>query len=356
MKTITKPQSWLNRDECAALRGLAILGIMLHNYCHWLGFAVKENEYTFNSANTDGLWNALASPDAMLPVHLLSYFGHYGVPVFLFLSGFGLVMKYERSADTVPTWRFTRYHYMKLLRMMIPGFVAFTIFDAITPGSFRFHAHNVIAQLLMLINLLPQPDRIIWPGPYWFFGLMMQLYIVYRLTLYRRHWGWAVGLTAVCWAAQALCLPMDETLNRLRYNCVGGMLVFCAGLLAARHLPNARMNAIGRMTWTGVAVIATLVVLACCTSFQPWLWAPLAVVVATVALVKALPGTVLRPLSWLGGISAAIFVAHPLLRKVFIPISRRGDIYDGLLLYIIATVAVSWMFMLIINKIPKPKL
>ena len=50
-----------------------------------------------------------------------------------------------------------------------------------------------------------------------------------------------------------------------------------------------------------------------------------------------------------------MFVAHPLLRKVFIPISRRGDIYDGLLLYVIATVAVSWMFMIIINRIPKPK-
>ena len=57
----------------------------------------------------------------------------------------------------------------------------------------------------------------------------------------------------------------------------------------------------------------------------------------------------------LPGISAAMFVAHPLLRKVFIPISRRGDIYDGLLLYVIATVAVSWMFMIIINRIPKPK-
>ena len=34
--------------ESKALRGIAILGIILHNYCHFLGFAVKENEYTFN--------------------------------------------------------------------------------------------------------------------------------------------------------------------------------------------------------------------------------------------------------------------------------------------------------------------
>lgn len=355
MKATTKPAAWLSRDECAALRGLAIMAIMLHNYCHWLGFAVKENEYTFNADNTSRLWGAIAHADASLPVHMLSYFGHYGVPVFLFLSGFGLVMKYEGSMPQLPAWRFTRYHYLKLLRMMVPGFVAFTIFDAITPGPFHFEAENVAAQMLMVINLLPSPDRIIWPGPYWFFGLMMQLYIVYRLALYRRHWAWAAVLVALCWAAQAACQPTGEPLNRLRYNCIGGMLVFVAGLMAARHLPAARLNAISRPAWAAAAAVCTALLLACCTSFQAWLWAPLAVVAASVALVKALPAATLRPLSWLGGISAAMFVAHPLLRKVFIPISRRGDVYDGLVLYIIATVAVSWMFMLIINKIPKPK-
>ena len=355
MNSKANTRAWLNRDECAALRGLAIMAIVLHNYCHWLGFAVKENEYTFNAANSERLWAAVASPDAMLPVHLLSYFGHYGVPVFLFLSGFGLVMKYERGAAVPQAGRFVRYHYLKLLRMMVPGFVAFTIVDAITPGAFRFQAEYVIAQLLMVINLLPQPDRVIWPGPYWFFGLMMQFYVVYRLLLCRRHWAWVAALVAVCWAVQAVCPPTGDALNRLRYNFVGGMLVFGTGLLAARLLPAWRMVAVGKGAWAAVAAGGTALTVACCTSFGAWLWAPLMVVAASVGVVKALPGGALRVLSWLGGISAAMFVAHPLLRKVFIPISRRGDVYDGLVLYIIATVAVSWMFMLVINRIPKPK-
>ena len=41
----------LTRKECSALRGIAILGIMLHNYCHWLRMAVKENEFTFSATN-----------------------------------------------------------------------------------------------------------------------------------------------------------------------------------------------------------------------------------------------------------------------------------------------------------------
>ena len=83
----------LSRPACNALRGLAIIGIFLHNYCHWLGPIIKENEYQYFQHNVDWLNQVMVSMDLNLPVHLLSFFGHYGVPVFLFLSAYGLVMK-----------------------------------------------------------------------------------------------------------------------------------------------------------------------------------------------------------------------------------------------------------------------
>ena len=213
------------------MRGIAILGIMLHNYCPYVKGIVKENEYQFVDGRCDRLWEVLTNPDEFLPMHLLSFFGHYGVPVFLFLSGYGLIKKYETSPN--PS-NFLRYHYLKLLRMLIVGFVLFIMVDAVTPGRFPYHWDNVIAQLLMYINVLPEPDKIIWPGIYWFFGLMLQLYIVYRLLLYRRSSWLVVGLIVVCWLLQAFCEPDGEVLNRLRYNCIGGMLPFGLGLLLAR--------------------------------------------------------------------------------------------------------------------------
>ena len=48
--------SLLTRAECNAMRGLAIMGIFLHNYCHWLGPVVKENEYEYHQGNVDWLW------------------------------------------------------------------------------------------------------------------------------------------------------------------------------------------------------------------------------------------------------------------------------------------------------------
>ncbi len=92
-----------------------------------------------------------------------------------------------------------------------------------------------------------------------------------------------------------------------------------------------------------IAVLSSALTLALCFNFQTWLWAPVAVILTSGAVIKMLPATVLRPLIWTGAISAAMFVTHPILRKIFIPISRHGDIYDGLLLYVVTAVTVAWL-------------
>ena len=354
-------QELLSRAECTAMRGIAILAIVLHNYCHFIGKIVKENEYQFFTSNNDRLWHALTNPDELLPVHLLSYFGHYGVPVFLFLSGFGLVKKYERG-DRVATLPFVRYNYLKLLRMLIVGFSLFIIVDMLTPGRFQFHWYNVVAQLAMYINVLPEPDRIIWPGIYWFFGLMIQLYIIYRLLLYRRNSWWVVGLIAVCWLLQAFCDPDGETLNRLRYNSIGGMLPFGLGIIVAR-IPTLGMkwsqtgnDLFPRWEYLAALLVSSGLIVAMCFWYQAWFWIPALIIIGTIALVKVMPKWMLSIITWIGSISAAMFVAHPIARKLFITVAWKQDIYDGLMLYVIATIALSWAVKQIIDRIPSPKL
>lgn len=61
-------------------------------------------------------------------------------------------------------------------------------------------------------------------------------------------------------------------------------------------------------------------------------------------------------LGWLGNVSAALFVIHPAIRKVFITVSRQGDIYTGLLLYAIASLGAAWLVMKLMRHIPNPKL
>ena len=355
----------LTRTECAAMRGIAILAIMLHNYCHFNSKIVQENEYQFMSFNNDRLWQVLSNPTELLPVHLLSYFGHYGVPVFLFLSCFGLVRKYESEPTETNPISFLRYHYLKLLRMLIVGFSIFLVVDAVTPGRFAFHWDNVIAQLLMFINVLPEPGKIIWPGIYWFFGLMMELYIVYRLLLYRRSNLYVIALIVICWLLQTFCDPDGETMNRLRYNFIGGMLPFGLGLMVGRVRLGAHSSAITRIlecaygrigVWIITALLSTIIIFVMSFNFHSWLWIPVFIIIGTIALVKVMPEAVLKLFIWFGGISAAMFVAHPIARKLFITVAWKQDIYDGLILYVIVTIALSWAVKQIIDRIPSPKL
>ena len=351
----------LTRKECTAMRGIAILAIVLHKYCHFIGKIVKENEYQFFTSNNDRLWQVISHPDELLPVHLLSYFGHYGVPVFLFLSGLGLVKKYEQN-EKMATLPFVRYNYLKLLRMLIVGFSLFIIVDILTPGRFQFHWYNVVAQLLMYINVLPEPDRIIWPGIYWFFGLMIELYIVYRVLLYRQKNIWVIALIAVCWALQMFCDPEGETLNRLRYNFIGGMLPFGLGILFARIPTVGTMCSLtGNKTfpyWEHLLILLLSMALIVAMSFwyQSWFFVPVFVIIGTIALVKVMPKWMLSIITWVGSISAAMFVAHPIARKLFITVAWKQDIYDGLMLYIIAVIALSWAVKQLIDRIPRPKL
>ena len=162
---------------------------------------------------------------------------------------------------------------------------------------------------------------------------------VYRLLLWRKGDVYALLLIAVCWAMQAFCDPEGDTLNRVRYNFMGGVLPFCAGLLYARH--GKQLTHGVRMTLMVISVVAVFFF---SFNFQTWLWAPLFVCTASIGIVKLLPKTVNEWIAWVGTISAALFVLHPLTRKIFIPISRHGDVYTGLLLYIVASIALAWFY------------
>ena len=342
----------------ACMRGLAIIGIFLHNYCHWLGPMVKENEYTFNAENVTRMNHALVHPDGQLPLHLLSFFGHYGVPVFLFLSGYGLFKKYQDVQ--APVGRFLYTHYLKLFRMMAVGFALFIAVDTLNPPSWHYDSLKVISQLLMFNNLLPRPDKMIWPGAFWFFGLMMQFYLLYRLVLHRRHWGITALLMALCVIVQLQLPPLSEAMNRYRYNFMGGMLPFGLGLLYAQFHKSATLWGNDNVKQSAALLVCIALAYYLSQSFLGWTFAPAVICVATLLAAKLLARVAVmawlyRALCWMGGISAALFVTHPITRKLIIPISRHGQPYLGLLLYIVASIALAWVADKLIKRIPLPK-
>ena len=74
------------------MRGVAILCIMFHNFLH-LTLPTIENEFSFSELRTDTFVSSLSAQPAWALADVMSFLGWYGVAVFIFLSGYGLVRK-----------------------------------------------------------------------------------------------------------------------------------------------------------------------------------------------------------------------------------------------------------------------
>jgi len=83
----------MNRLECSTLRCIAIVSIMLHNFAHKLPDAAPENEFSFSLEHYEYFWDCVFGKDFL--IQIFSFFGHLGVPVFVFLTGYGLARKYD---------------------------------------------------------------------------------------------------------------------------------------------------------------------------------------------------------------------------------------------------------------------
>ena len=108
--------------------------------------------------------------------------------MFAFLSGYGLVKKYERPGVQVKIGGFVAYRYLKLLRLMLLPLLAFHLIYAFYNfWTLATSWQNIVAQLLTVVNITaaPNPATAIFPGPFWFFGMIMEMYVIYRLVLYR---------------------------------------------------------------------------------------------------------------------------------------------------------------------------
>ncbi|MBR2147061.1 MAG: acyltransferase [Muribaculaceae bacterium] len=368
----------LTKRQCDVLRGIAIMGIFLHNFCHWLHGGHHENEYLFfkeHSMRMWDYWNNVFSGnfDGFEFIQFFSFFGHYGVPLFLFLSGFGLVMKYERAGEPrVKALPFIGYQWLKLFRLMILGYVLSVLVYDVWCGC-SFHLWNeVVSQLTLIVNLIfESPGRALMPGPYWFFGLMFEVYIMYALCIYstrdKKLWRWLmpVALIVVAWLPMALSEVHTMHLEYMRYNVVVAILPFMLGVIVARY----GMPKLPKWALVAVAIISMPMLAVFNLDFQSWLWAPVLVIAGSVAFVKLFDsysatatGVVMRPLAWMGVMSSCIFVVHSLPRMpifkfvLWLQPNLMYSDYAWLAVYIALTLLLAWLYKQYLKFVPSVQL
>ena len=75
-------------------KGIAILMILFHNFFHWLPPKIGENEQDFDLLRFRTYLNICFDSPELIIQATFSFFGHFGVSIFLFLSAYGLTKKY----------------------------------------------------------------------------------------------------------------------------------------------------------------------------------------------------------------------------------------------------------------------
>ena len=334
------------------LRGLAILSIILHNYTHWMHGAIFENEFMYQSWHVSKLLDYLSHPDGRLPLQFFSFFGHYGVVIFVFLSAYGLEKKYGRTTKEVRPLPFIWTHYLKLLSMCIVGYAAYLLLNALYESYPPTLIYGILSQLSMLSNLNIFSHNTYAPGPYWYFGLMLQLYVVYRLLLFRRSWGVIVGAILVCSIAQAFVIPDGATMAWLRNNFVGSILPFGLGLLYARYEEDIQLS---KTAYGIIALVSIALIFVTSLSFLPWITTPIFACALGISCTLLLPQSVNKPLAWVGGISAAIFVSHPIVRQLGLAMAEKHHFspYQSVLTFLISALLLGALFQPILNRSSK---
>lgn len=351
----------LTRNDTALLKGAAILAIVLHNFCHWVPGAVVENEYNFHAENARRLVDIIVSGGPHVVLNIFSHLGCYGVPVFLFLSGYGVVKKYEQPAaagqGAVPVWNFARYNALKLWRLMLAGMILLFIYETFFSSGWRHGVMNVIYMLTFVTNFFPQtgdtflPKQDLLLGPWWYFSLTMQMYMLYRVCYYRRGDVPVAVSVAVCVILQVLSVtvwdsPKQEVLHYLRYTFLACLLPFALGVWAARH--TVRISA-------ALYVAAWVVFAGGCFNVFLWILSPVALVVIVMPLVRLARRAVRFPLEWTGGISAALFVVHPVVRCFLNPRTAE-NIYITISEYLAVSIIAAWALTALLKYIPGPRL
>lgn len=224
----------ISKDETSLIKGFAILLITLHNYFHWISPSPGENEFDFNPDRIFNLFHDIADfPTECINI-LFSYFGHFGVQLFIFISGYGLTLSFIKNPRSWGGFLVNRLK--KIYPLILTGIVFLFIFDLLAYQEFITNItwKELAYKCLFIHTLLPESGlRVI--GPWWFFGLIVQLYILFPFLfrlLKKNPTIWFCILCILAYGAVFVSQYFFQDLKDTPFleNAPGHMPEFCLGI------------------------------------------------------------------------------------------------------------------------------
>jgi len=336
----------ITREQSLNMKGLGIFLIMIHNFVDHL-LDISCNEMSFSQEATDAFTSHIFTSSALW--YLFSFAGWIGVPLFFFLSGYGLTKKY--GTNHIDIFQYIKQHVIKLWLLLIPVYLLYVIISHFCFGQAYYWKTQILSVITFTANI--HNVYFIEPGVYWFFGVILQFYILFLIfRKLKDKWLYALIVLFIIINYISLYCMSDLSMLKIRHNFTGWGVPFLLGIIAAR-----RDITIPKRWELPICVVSFLLVCLCMT-YKPLIpFSELFFVVFSISLVKM---CTLRPVAFLGVISASIFVVHPLIRMIMYkticpPHGASSHPISMTIFYIAVVLLLSWAHHILMKKVSSRK-
>ena len=345
-----------SKEQTVILKGVGILLIVLHNFYHNLTPIIGQNEFTFQSdIVTRFLQTIIHNPLDILRA-IFSYFGHYGVQIFIFFSAYGLTKKYYKK--TVKFDLFLRGRFNKVYLSFLICLAVYILLGLLKSGFLTsdkvLYWDSLLWKALLISNFIPN-QSFMPVGPWWFLPFILQFYVLYPFLLKGfQIYGSKFLLILSCisifaeWMINPVLIPLGLNLNFMVF---GHLPLFCLGMYyAAQERVNIRLE-----------IIALSLVLFIFGNLNShiWLFTDIAFAVlflaGSIVVFRAqLERTILTGLfTFFGGISFHLFLVNGFLRSPFHNFAEAYNVWWIDNLAAIASLLFSTLFAIFLSTLDK---
>ena len=328
----------LSKKETNFFKGFAIILIILHNFFHWTKPFVGENEFYFNDSFFSNYLNFFQYSFSAFFRMSFAYFGHYGVQIFIFLSGYGLYKSQVIQSDSFMS--FIKKRFIRIYPVFILAII-FSLFFNYFFGNYHLNIKSLgsfILRLTPIINFIPGKALNI-SGPFWFYSMIMQLYLLFIPLIYFKKKNIFYPILFVI-----LCLTLTITTNNffhnygvsLYYTFIGNIAVFFLGIITASSpkVSTAFNN------WSKLLAYILALVIFYLGQKNEYLWhfSQISFLVIILPIIKFLSRFDIKFVNFIGKYSMYLFACSGFLRQPWVRYYNAAENPFSKLLFLIAYV------------------
>jgi peptidoglycan/LPS O-acetylase OafA/YrhL len=338
------------------LKGIGILIIVLHNFFHNLTPIIGQSQFRFDSHGYSKFYLTIADSPLELLRAGFSYFGHYGVQIFIFFSAYGLTKKYLHTNIQLGSFLSRRLGkiYASFLICVVVYILLGIAKEQFITSEQVLYWDSLLWKVLLISSFLPN-EAMKPVGPWWFMPFIFQVYLCYPLLLWAfKRFGsnFLIILSLASMLTEWLLNPylIENGLN-INFMVFGHLPVLSLGIyLAAQDRIRLSYNILGLS-----------LILFVFGNYNQTIWITadlaftiLALGITMVAINKRLElPRITTFLAFYGGVSFHLFMVNGFLRSLFHNFAEAHNVWWIDNLAALGSLIFSTMFAILLSKLDR---